>query len=90
MLAALAFTLLSSSPAGRSEHTHWLRIADGAGDLPTLNPHLTMGATMDFIAHLSMGYLIRYDRNARPIPDLATEIPTLRNGGVSADGRRVT
>jgi peptide/nickel transport system substrate-binding protein len=90
LVTALASTLISCSPAGRPQHPHWLRIADAAGDLPTLNPHLTMGATMDFVAHLSMGYLIRYDRNARPIPDLATEIPNLQNGGVSADGLRVT
>lgn len=45
---------------------------------------------MDFIAHLTMGYLIRYDHNAQPVPDLATEIPTRVNGGVSADGLRVT
>jgi peptide/nickel transport system substrate-binding protein len=71
-------------------HLHELRIADGGGDVSTLNPHLSMGATLDFITHLSMGYLVRYDRHARPIPDLALEIPSRRNGGVSADGRRIT
>ncbi len=76
--------------ADRPEHRHWLRIADGNGDLATLNPHLRMSATMDFVAHLSMGYLIRYDRDGRAVPDLATAIPSRENGGVSPDGLRVT
>lgn len=87
---ALAFAFLLAGCAAQSERRHWLRIADGAGDLITLNPHLSIGATMDFVAHLSMGYFIRYDRNARPIPDLVTVIPSRANGGVSADGLRVT
>ena len=91
-VGALLLVLVACAPATapmRSDR-HWLRIADGAGDLITLNPHLFMGATMDFVAHLSMGYFIRYDRHARPIPDLVTEIPSRSNGGVSADGLRVT
>ncbi len=41
---------------------HWLRIADGAGDLPSLNPHLTMSATMDDVGRLALAYFMRYDR----------------------------
>jgi len=82
--------LAGCNAASAPRDRHILRIADGSGDLSTLNPHLMMSATLDFVAHLSMGYLIRYDRNARPFADLATAIPSRANGGVSADGRRVT
>lgn len=69
---------------------HWLRIADGGGDVASLDPHLTIGATTDHLSQLTMGYLVRFDRNARPVPELATEIPSPRNGGVSRDGTRIT
>jgi hypothetical protein len=60
--------------------------------LPTFNPHLTLSAAMGFVAHLSIGYLIRYDydRNAGSVPDLATELPSRANAEVSADGLRIT
>ncbi len=90
-IAAVVVTLgLIACSGSGSAGRHELRIADGAGDLTTLNPHLAMSATLDFVAHLSMGYLIRYDRDGRPVPDLAVEIPTRANGGVSTDGRRIT
>jgi peptide/nickel transport system substrate-binding protein len=88
--AIILLLFVGGCGTAHSTDRHWLRIADGSGDLSTLNPHLSMGATMDFVAHLSMGYLIRYDRDAHAIPDLATEIPSPQNGGVSADGLRVT
>ena len=34
--------------------------------------------------------LIRFDDRGRPVPDLAREIPTLENGGISKDGRTLT
>ena len=33
--------------------------------------------------------LLRYDARGNYIPDLATEVPTLRNGGISRDGKRI-
>ena len=83
-------TLAGCTTTPTGGRSHQLRIADGTGDLVTLNPHLSIGASMDFIAHLSMGYFIRYDRNAQPVPDLVTAIPTRRNGGVSPDGLQIT
>ena len=89
-LCAIVASLLACASCTARTHTHVLRIADGAGDLPSLNPHLTMGATMDEIGQLSLAYFMRYDRSARLRPELITVVPSLRNGGVSADGRRIT
>ena len=42
------------------------------------------------MSHLTMAYLVRYDGRNRPVPELALEIPSRTNGGVSADGRTIT
>ena len=34
--------------------------------------------------------MLRYDANGNPIPDLATAVPTPRNGGIGRDGRTIT
>ncbi len=89
-LAVLFVAALAGCANRPHAATHWLRIADGAGDVASLNPHLTIGATTDHLSQLTMGYLVRFDRNGRPVPELATEIPSPSNGGVSADGKRIT
>ncbi|HEY1976797.1 MAG TPA: peptide ABC transporter substrate-binding protein [Candidatus Baltobacteraceae bacterium] len=92
--AALASLLLVAAACSQRPHegtpqTHWLRVADGNGDVPTLNPHLFNGTTVHTIGILTMAYLFRYDAQGRPQPELATELPTERNGGISADGRTI-
>ena len=71
-------------------HPHWLRIADGGGDVPTLNPDLYQESTLNNIATLTMAYFVRYDRNGEPVPELLTVIPTQQNGGISKDGKTIT
>lgn len=93
VLAAVALLVAaaacSRAPEAATVRTHWLRVADGGGDVPTLNPHIFNGTTVHTIALLTMAYLFRYDANARPQPELATELPTQSNGGISADGRTI-
>lgn len=60
------------------------------GDIPTLNPHLTQQLTLFFISSLTMAWLIKWDVHNNPIPELATEVPTPENGGVSKDGLTIT
>ena len=68
---------------------HDLRVAI-LGDVSTLNPLLGSDLQMNWMAQLVMAYLFRYDHNNKPYPELATEIPTPENGGVSADGKTIT
>jgi len=94
-VAAAAGILSILAGCGRPSHgtvaaDHWLRVADGQGDVPTLNPHLFSGATVHFIAALTMAYLFRYDANNALTPELATALPTKANGGVSPDGKTIT
>lgn len=69
---------------------HWLRIADGSGDIPTLNPDLYTEATIGYISELTMAYFVRYDAKGEPYPELLTVIPTQKNGGISKDGKTIT
>ena len=85
-LVAILATVACSAP----QPHHWLRIADGGGDVTSLDPHLTMSATMDDIGQLALAYLMRYDREGRLEPELITQIPSRANGGISADGKRIT
>jgi peptide/nickel transport system substrate-binding protein len=88
--AAVLCSCTKTTGIGVATKTHHLRIADGTGDLPTLNPHLYTLTVLGFLSELTMAYLARYDQNNRPVPELATVIPTRENGGISADGRTIT
>jgi peptide/nickel transport system substrate-binding protein len=68
---------------------HVLIYAD-AGDINTLNPMFAQSLYVGYIAELTMAWLIKWDEHNRPYPELATEIPTKANGGISKDGRTIT
>lgn len=87
---AAACSKAEDSRAVSAAHPHWLRIANGQGDPNSLNIHLDPSVTTGFIAELTQAYLARYDRRARPIPELISVIPTQRNHGISADGKTIT
>jgi len=56
----------------------------------TLDPVLGNMAFASDIFQLVFDGLIRYDDKARAIPDLAREVPSQQNGGISRDGRTIT
>jgi peptide/nickel transport system substrate-binding protein len=98
VLLALAWTVPSASsgaaaagdaPRNPATHPHELRYAT-AEDISTLNPVLNQQGTLTLLSQLTMAYLVRYDPQNRPVPELATAVPTLRNGGISADGTTLT
>ncbi|MBV8603019.1 MAG: peptide ABC transporter substrate-binding protein, partial [Candidatus Eremiobacteraeota bacterium] len=68
---------------------HVLRYAT-ASEPGSLNPVLRQEYVLSLISQLTMAWLFRYDRNNRPVPELATEIPTKGNGGISKDGQTLT
>ncbi|HEY1977953.1 MAG TPA: peptide ABC transporter substrate-binding protein [Candidatus Baltobacteraceae bacterium] len=91
-VASIAVLLCACTKAGQSSApmTHHLVIADGTGDVPTLNPHLFTETTLGFIAEMTQAYLVKYDAHNRPYPELVTEVPTQPNGGISKDGKVIT
>jgi len=83
----------SSAAAGATRHpytiAHVLRYAT-AEDISNLNPHLATQLTLTYMSSLTMAWLIKVDRDAKPIPELATVVPTEANGGISKDGLAIT
>jgi len=61
-----------------------------SNDLNTLNPVIGGLAYENAIEEAIFSGLVKLDDRERLIPDLATRVPTLANGGVSADGRTIT
>ena len=56
----------------------------------TLDPIYLDGFTGAAIGALAFSYLLRPLPDGRLVPDVATAVPTLANGGISADGRTIT
>src|SRR5580698_7582040 len=95
VLGGLVACTKSSSVAGSGgrinawTQPHVLRFAD-AGDVNTLNPHLGQFADIGYLSSMTMAYLIKWDEHNNPYPELATQVPTQANGGVSKDGLTIT
>jgi peptide/nickel transport system substrate-binding protein len=97
-LAALAVVVagcsrVANETAGGARHA-WtqagdLRIAIQQ-DVKTLNPLLNSNTTDGFIAFLMFEPLLSADDKGNPVPMLATQVPTMDNKGISADGLTVT
>lgn len=52
----------------------------------SLVPELNASAVTGDLSMFIFSYAVRYDQNARPVPDALSEIPTVANGDVSPDG----
>ena len=97
LLGAIAFgnigcTKLGSS-AGNSLHA-WTKpdtVRIGFYEEPdTLNPVIGQMSFSSDVFQLVFDGLIRFDERGRPVPDLAREVPSLANGGISKDGKTIT
>ena len=69
---------------------HVLTIADGGRELTTLNVYFDQVAPTAIMSEMTGAWLIRWDKHNRPYPELAIEVPTKENGGVSQDGLTIT
>ena len=56
----------------------------------SLNLMYAHNAAADSVAGLLYSFVLRYDPKGNYVPDLATEVPTIANGGISRDGKRIT
>ncbi len=68
---------------------HTLRYAT-AEDIVGLNPHLVQQTTVGLMSSLTMAWLVKFNERNQPVPELATQVPTKANGGISADGKTIT
>lgn len=56
----------------------------------SLNPALENGQSATEWGELLFSYLVKYNDKGALVGDVATAVPTLQNGGISADGMTVT
>jgi len=56
----------------------------------TLNPLLGATVAVSNVSALAFDGLVRIGEGGRPVPDLATVVPSREGGGISADGRTIT
>lgn len=82
-LAALADGHLSRGGSGHLNIIYWQAPS-------TLNPYLSGGTKEVEAASLVLESLARFDDTGEMVPWLATEIPTVENGGVSEDLTQIT
>ncbi len=92
-LAACTKVGTQTSSTGERQNSftipHVFRYAT-AEDISSLNPHLVQQNTVGLMASLTMAWLIKWDHNNLPYPELATEVPSKANGEISADGKTIT
>jgi peptide/nickel transport system substrate-binding protein len=63
----------------------------GATDEPdALNPLFSHNAAADEIETLLFAYVFRYDAHGNLMPEVAREMPTYANGGISRDSKTIT
>jgi len=90
---ATACTQVGTSSGGNGRHPythpHELRLAD-ISDVTTLNPMLSADLTVTWMAELTMAFLLRWDQQNKPVPELALAVPSVSNGGISPDGKTIT
>ena len=92
--ALCACTKVGTQPGSGGRVNSWtqphvLRFAD-AQDVNTLNPFFGQITDVGYLSSMTMGWLIKWDEHNNPYPELATQVPTQANGGVSKDGLTIT
>ena len=96
LVCALAFTACSKTggPAAVSGHNSWTQpgvVRLGEPDEPdSLIPLFGHTVACDEASTMIFSFLMRYDDNGNFIPDLATQVPSYENGGISKDGKTIT
>ena len=92
--SALALLLIALLSACTRAGAGWgvpgeVRIAF-LGQINTLNPIIAFGQRLIDLTQLYTQPLVGLSPRNQPIPVLCTEVPTLRNGGISRDGLTIT
>jgi peptide/nickel transport system substrate-binding protein len=92
--ASLVFALVATLAACSTQRAANVGSAPfviGQQQEPTsLNPALLNGQFSTEWGELLFSYLVKFDDKGRLVGDVATEVPTLQNGGISADGLTIT
>ncbi len=91
LLCGCSKTQPSHRPGTRNPWTIAGVLRVGNPDEPdSLNPMFAHTDATDQVAGLIYSSWLRYDDNGNYIPDLATQVPSYQNGGISKDGKTLT
>jgi peptide/nickel transport system substrate-binding protein len=87
-------TRVGSSSSGTGAHSytipHTLRFAS-AEDIVGLNTFTSTQGVVSYLSQMTAAWLVRTDSHSEPtIPELATVVPSQKNGGISKDGKTIT
>ncbi len=88
LLAALSF--LTACSGQQAQNTRAALTIAQQREPMSLNPALENGQSSTEWGFLLFSYLVKYDDRGRLVGDVATQAPTLQNGGISKDGLTVT
>lgn len=93
LCVALAACARPSPRAANGERNAWtipgvLRLGEDE-EPDSLNLMYGHNAATDTVTGLLFSFLLRYDAEGNYISDLATAVPTIENGGISRDGKRI-
>jgi peptide/nickel transport system substrate-binding protein len=88
--ALLTLALIGAASAPRHPWTQPGHLRLGFSDEPDgLNPMFAHTAAADEADSLIFATPFRYDQRGEFVPELATEVPTYANGGISRDGKTI-
>jgi len=88
-IAAAGCTKVQNGPPAAAHVPGVVRII-GIGSIDSLVPEFSGNASAADIAMFWGAWLFRVGSHGELVPELATQIPTQRNGGISADGLTIT
>ncbi len=94
LLLAVAGCARTAATHANGERNAWtipgvLRLGEDE-EPDSLNLMFAHTAAADTISGLLFSFILRYDARGNYVPDLATQVPTIQNGGISPDGTRIT
>jgi len=91
VLSACTKTGTTTTAGGRHPWTIPDEVRVGNSDEPDgLNPMFAHTDASNQVDGLILASLLKYDDDGNFIPDLATEVPSYANGGLSKDGKTIT
>ena len=89
IVVSFFFQISATSTCRAEPIAHSLRFT-AAEEVATLNPNLTTQLVVSYLSELTAAYAFRLNHQNELVPELATAIPSHRNGGISKDGTTVT
>ena len=88
---ALCFTLAACTSAQNTSAVSGSQFQVAQQREPaSLNPALENGQSSTEWGFLLFSYLVKYDETGKLVPDVATQVPSIENGGIGRDGLTVT